>query len=68
LFAFQVSIAASGLQYAGYQKSILRISVVRPHIDYTPALENSLLDILAEMRRDEVDRSRESATRGARCG
>jgi len=41
-------------------------------IDYTPALENSLLDILAEMRRDErrdeVERSHESAARCVKCG
>jgi CRISPR-associated exonuclease Cas4 len=41
-------------------------------VDYTPALEVALLDILAEMRRDEhraeVHRSHESAARCARCG
>jgi CRISPR-associated exonuclease Cas4 len=41
-------------------------------IDYTPALENSLLDVLAEMRRDErrdeVERSHESSARCAKCG
>jgi CRISPR-associated exonuclease Cas4 len=41
-------------------------------IDYTPELENSLLDILAEMRRDErrqdVARSHESPARCAGCG
>ncbi len=41
-------------------------------IDYTRELENSLLDFLAEMRRDErhevVNRSHESAARCARCG
>jgi len=41
-------------------------------IDYTPELEFSLMDILAEMRRDErkqeVQRSHEQAARCARCG
>jgi CRISPR-associated exonuclease Cas4 len=41
-------------------------------VDYTPALESSLLDILADMKRDEVreqvDRSHEQAARCARCG
>src|SRR5689334_2720619 len=41
-------------------------------VDYTGDLENALLDILAEMRRDEhrveVERSHESAARCARCG
>jgi CRISPR-associated exonuclease Cas4 len=41
-------------------------------IDYTHELENALLDILAEMRRDErreeVQRSHESGARCARCG
>ena len=41
-------------------------------IDYTSELENSLLDTLAEMRRDErrdeVSRSHEIAARCARCG
>jgi CRISPR-associated exonuclease Cas4 len=41
-------------------------------IDFTPALENALLDILAEMRRDErreeVNRSHESRARCAKCG
>jgi CRISPR-associated exonuclease Cas4 len=41
-------------------------------VDYTPELEAQLLDILAEMRRDEVRtevmRSHESAARCARCG
>ncbi|MCX6067814.1 MAG: Dna2/Cas4 domain-containing protein, partial [Chloroflexi bacterium] len=41
-------------------------------VDYTPALESALLDILAEMRRDErrdeVSRSHENAARCAKCG
>jgi CRISPR-associated exonuclease Cas4 len=41
-------------------------------VDYTHDLENALLDILAEMRRDEhrneVARSHESAARCAKCG
>jgi len=41
-------------------------------IDYTPELEFALMDLLAEMRRDEikddVDRSHEHAARCARCG
>lgn len=41
-------------------------------IDYTPQLESSLLDLLAEMRRDErrhdVPRSHESAARCRGCG
>jgi CRISPR-associated exonuclease Cas4 len=41
-------------------------------VDYTPELENRLLDTLAEMRRDEVRtsvaRSHESAARCNRCG
>jgi CRISPR-associated exonuclease Cas4 len=41
-------------------------------IDYTPELESRLLDILAEMRRDEtredVERSHETRARCARCG
>ena len=41
-------------------------------IDYTPALETALLDILAEMRRDErrknVDCSHNSAARCRGCG
>ena len=41
-------------------------------VDYTPELESSLLDLLAEMRRDEmkreVERSHEQAARCARCG
>lgn len=41
-------------------------------IDYTPGLENALLDLLAEIRRDErradVPRSHDSAARCARCG
>jgi CRISPR-associated exonuclease Cas4 len=41
-------------------------------IDYTPELENALMDLLADMRRDEVkaevDRSHEQAARCARCG
>jgi len=41
-------------------------------IDYTRELESSLLDLLAEMKRDEhrkdVPRSNEQASRCARCG
>ncbi len=41
-------------------------------IDYTEELESSLLDLLAEMKRDEhkkeVPRSHEQASRCARCG
>ncbi|MDI6768546.1 MAG: CRISPR-associated protein Cas4 [Anaerolineales bacterium] len=41
-------------------------------VDYTPALEASLLDMLANIRRDEhranVGRSHEEAHRCARCG
>jgi CRISPR-associated exonuclease Cas4 len=41
-------------------------------VDYTPALEASLLDLLAEIKRDEgrhdVPRSHEQAARCARCG
>ncbi len=41
-------------------------------VDYTRDLENSLLDILVEMRRDErhggVNRSHESRARCAKCG
>jgi len=41
-------------------------------IDYTPELEFALMDLLADMRRDEikeeVDRSHEQAGRCARCG
>ncbi len=41
-------------------------------VDYTADLENALLDMLAEMRRDEtreeVDRSHESHARCAHCG
>ncbi len=41
-------------------------------IDYTPELENSLTDLLVEMKRDEhkkdVPRSHEQAGRCARCG
>ena len=41
-------------------------------IDYTQALESSLLDLLAEMKRDEhkkeVGRSHEQAARCVRCG
>lgn len=41
-------------------------------VDYTPELESSLLDLLAELRRDElkreVERSHEQAARCARCG
>lgn len=41
-------------------------------IDFTPALEAELLDMLAEMRQDdkrkEVDRSHESPARCAACG
>jgi CRISPR-associated exonuclease Cas4 len=41
-------------------------------IDYTPALEAELLDVLAEMRRDEkrgpLERSHEEPARCARCG
>lgn len=41
-------------------------------IDYTPELENALMDLLADMRRDEiksdVDRSHEQPPRCARCG
>jgi CRISPR-associated exonuclease Cas4 len=41
-------------------------------IDYTPALESALLDLLAAMRRDEhfnsCDRSHSSAGRCAKCG
>jgi CRISPR-associated exonuclease Cas4 len=41
-------------------------------IDYTRELESSLLDLLAEMKRDEhkrdVPRSHEQASRCARCG
>lgn len=41
-------------------------------IDYTPELESKLLDILADMKRDdhksEVARSHEQASRCARCG
>jgi CRISPR-associated exonuclease Cas4 len=41
-------------------------------IDYTPELESSLLELLAEMKRDEhrrdVPRSHEQASRCARCG
>ena len=41
-------------------------------VDYTSGLEASLLDLLAEMRRDEhgsdVPRSHEQAARCARCG
>ena len=41
-------------------------------VDYTPELENNLLDVLAEMRRDEVRsnvaRSHEVPARCTRCG
>jgi CRISPR-associated exonuclease Cas4 len=41
-------------------------------IDYTPELEFALMDLLADMRRDErkeqVDRSHEHPARCARCG
>jgi len=41
-------------------------------VDFTPELEASLLELLAEMRRDEsraeVGRSHEQASRCARCG
>ena len=41
-------------------------------IDYTPELEFALMNLLADMRRDEikeeVDRSHEQARRCARCG
>lgn len=41
-------------------------------IDYTQELESALMDLLADMRRDEikagVDRSHEQAARCARCG
>jgi len=41
-------------------------------VDYTQELENSLLDLLAEMKRDEakddVSRSHEQASRCKRCG
>jgi len=41
-------------------------------VDYTPALEQSLLELLTEMKRDEfrkeVDRSHEQASRCRRCG
>lgn len=41
-------------------------------IDYTPALEESLLDLMAEMRqaerRGEAERSHEEPSRCARCG
>ena len=41
-------------------------------VDYTPELEASLLDLLAEMKRDErrkqVPRSHEQASRCKRCG
>jgi len=41
-------------------------------VDYTPQLESSLLDVLADMRRDEhranVERSHEEEHRCARCG
>lgn len=41
-------------------------------IDYTPELEFALMDLLADMRRDEikdnVDRSHEQAARCSRCG
>jgi len=41
-------------------------------VDYTPALESSLLDLLAEMRRDEpraeVDCSHAEPARCRRCG
>jgi CRISPR-associated exonuclease Cas4 len=41
-------------------------------IDYTPELERTILDILADMRRDErrddVARSHDSSARCARCG
>jgi len=41
-------------------------------VDYTPELEFTLMDMLADMRRDEikddVDRSHEQVTRCARCG
>jgi CRISPR-associated exonuclease Cas4 len=41
-------------------------------VDYTPELENNLLDVLAEMRRDEVRtgvaRSHEAPARCNRCG
>jgi CRISPR-associated exonuclease Cas4 len=41
-------------------------------IDYTPELEFALMELLADMRRDEikndVDRSHEQAPRCARCG
>jgi CRISPR-associated exonuclease Cas4 len=41
-------------------------------VDYTPELENAVLDILADMRRDErrddVARSHENGARCAKCG
>jgi CRISPR-associated exonuclease Cas4 len=41
-------------------------------VDYTPDLENSLLDLLADIRRDErreeVDRSHDSPARCNKCG
>jgi CRISPR-associated exonuclease Cas4 len=41
-------------------------------VDYTPELEASVLDLLAEMKRDErkkdVERSHDQPSRCARCG
>ena len=41
-------------------------------VDYTPALESALLDLLSDMRRDEqrfsVERSHDDAARCHRCG
>jgi CRISPR-associated exonuclease Cas4 len=41
-------------------------------VDYTSELESALLDLLADMRRDEqksqIDRSHEQAARCVRCG
>jgi CRISPR-associated exonuclease Cas4 len=70
-------------QLAAYCLLVLKAYGVRPPygiihyndrdfaVDFTPALEASLLELLAEMRREkraEVDRSHEQAARCARCG
>jgi hypothetical protein len=57
---------------ASRPKQALDVDAMSPREDYTRELEASLLDLLAEMKRDEakkeVPRSHEQASRCKRCG
>lgn len=72
---FQLAAYCLLVEYSTHQRPPYGILQYRNRtiaIDYTPELENSLLDLLNEMRsqtrRGEADRSHDEPARCARCG